>query len=396
MKYMSNARSLRRSNIAIVTFTSELNKLVPQTFIDSLVRIVSPSADRIFVLAAISPSFDDEKIVPIMIKKYGDKEREFILLKLLHYVLTDIKLSLKLLSISRDVDVVIYHVRVYLLATLVAKLLRKKIAVFSFNPAAKSANISFSKRTMVTDGALPGFVFGWLEKAVFSLANRIWIESKSVLDFAELSRYRERIFICGDAFIDVERFSVQREPRERETIVGYIGRFEKTKGVLNLVRAVPLILAQHSNVQFFFGGGGSLWHSVAGELKGSKLQQKVKLAGWISQDELPYYLNQIKLFILPSETEGLPRAIMEAMACGAVVLATPVGGVPDLIKDGATGFILENNSPECITKNIVRALEHPTLDGIAKNARDLIKREYSYKVMVERCQAAIDDLYGRY
>lgn len=56
----------------------------------------------------------------------------------------------------------------------------------------------------------------------------------------------------------------------------------------------------------------------------------------------------------------------EAMACDTPVLATPVGGVPDVIKDGKTRFIMGDNSPECIAKNVIRALEHPNPEEIIR------------------------------
>jgi len=91
------------------------------------------------------------------------------------------------------------------------------------------------------------------------------------------------------------------------------------------------------------------------------------------------------LLALPTQhAEGLPTVILEAMACGTPVLATPVGGIPDVIKDGETGFIMENNSPECIAKNIVRVLEYPDLNKVTKNARKLIEEKYTYKAAVER------------
>ena len=68
------------------------------------------------------------------------------------------------------------------------------------------------------------------------------------------------------------------------------------------------------------------------------------------------------------------------MACGTPVLATSVGGAPDLIKDEETGFIMEGNSPECIAKNVIRALEHPNLERIVENARALVEREFTYEV----------------
>ena len=68
------------------------------------------------------------------------------------------------------------------------------------------------------------------------------------------------------------------------------------------------------------------------------------------------------------------------MGCGTPVLATSVGGAPDLIKDGETGFIMKDKSPECIAENVMRALEHPNPERIVKNARALVEREFTYEV----------------
>ena len=115
----ASKESPRKVRIAVIASLSELNKVVTQTFIDSLVSILNPHADRIFLVAAIPPSTTGEKIIPIQVKRWGDRENKFILLKLLHHILTDFKLSVRLLSLSRDFDIAIYHVKVYLLATLV-------------------------------------------------------------------------------------------------------------------------------------------------------------------------------------------------------------------------------------------------------------------------------------
>ena len=98
---------------------------------------------------------------------------------------------------------------------------------------------------------------------------------------------------------------------------------------------------------------------------------------------MPIYLNNIKLLVMPSVKEGLPNTLLEALACGTLVLATPVGGIPGLIRDGETGFIMENNTPECIAKNIMRALNHPDLEKIVENGRDLIKTKHSYEHSVK-------------
>ena len=58
--------------------------------------------------------------------------------------------------------------------------------------------------------------------------------------------------------------------------------------------------------------------------------------------------------------------------------------VSDVIKDGVTGFILEDNSPESIARGIIRALNYPNLDGVAKNAHALVEKEFTYETMVDR------------
>jgi glycosyltransferase involved in cell wall biosynthesis len=106
-------------------------------------------------------------------------------------------------------------------------------------------------------------------------------------------------------------------------------------------------------------------------------------------DEIPKYLNELKLLVLPSYTEGLPNTMLEAMACGTPVLATAVGAVPDIIKDGETGFIMEDNSPDCIARNVLRALSHPNLEQIADNAHSLVEKEFTYEAAVRKYETVL-------
>ena len=164
-----------------------------------------------------------------------------------------------------------------------------------------------------------------------------------------------------------------KELPEKENIVGFIGKLWLVKGVLNFVESMPLILSQHENVKFILIGDGYLRGRVENDIKNFNIEDKVFLTGWIPHDRLPDYFKKIKLLVLPSYTEGVPGVLQEAMASGVVVLATSVGGIPDLLKDKETGFILENNSPECIARNVATALDTPRLDIIAGSARTLLR-----------------------
>ena len=78
------------------------------------------------------------------------------------------------------------------------------------------------------------------------------------------------------------------------------------------------------------------------------------------------------------------------MGCGTPVLATSVGGAPDLIKDGNIGFIMKDNTPECVAENVIRVLEHPNLDKTVKNAKELVEKEFTYEAAVERYREILE------
>ena len=162
---------------------------------------------------------------------------------------------------------------------------------------------------------------------------------------------------------------------------------------MNLARSIPELLKHFSQDLILIGGSGPLAEKMV-EAIGKDNLARVKMPGWINHQDLPGYLKDLRLLILPSYTEGLPNIMLEAMACGAVVLATPVGAISNYIKDGETGFLMEDNSPNCIIENAVRALESPELDRIARNARRLVEKEFSYEVAVRNWQSALESIEG--
>lgn len=74
------------------------------------------------------------------------------------------------------------------------------------------------------------------------------------------------------------------------------------------------------------------------------------------------------------------------------VLATPVGAIPDVIIDGKTGFIMENNSPECIAENVIRALNSPALDKIAEEGRRFVEENFTFEQVIERWKEVLEGL----
>jgi len=161
------------------------------------------------------------------------------------------------------------------------------------------------------------------------------------------------------------------------------------KGILDFIEAVPLILQCRDDVDFLIGGDGALSPRVREELKNKDLLERVTLTGWIAHDELPDYMNKLKLLVMPTHTEaGSPQVLQEAMSCGTPVLATMAGGIGDVVKDGENGFILKDHSPRQIAEDVLKILAYPEIDRIIRNGRELIVKEYGFEAVARRFRRA--------
>jgi glycosyltransferase involved in cell wall biosynthesis len=154
--------------------------------------------------------------------------------------------------------------------------------------------------------------------------------------------------------------------------------------LLEFVHAIPTVLNERNDVNFLIVGNGQLSDRVQRYLDEQELRDRVTLVPWVPHDLLPAYLNRLKLLVLPSYTEGLPNIMIEALACGTPFLATPVGAVPDIVKDGVTGFLMPDNAPLHISEHILRALNSNSTGAVIANGRRLVEREFSFEAAVER------------
>jgi glycosyltransferase involved in cell wall biosynthesis len=225
------------------------------------------------------------------------------------------------------------------------------------------------------------------------LCDRIVLYSPALVDHWGLERYREKIAIAHEHLLDFEVFGVELPLNKRPVTVGYIGRLAEEKGVWNFIRALPWIIAGRRDIHVFIGGDGPLLQELQEYVKNSGLAERVTFVGWIPHEDLPRRLNGLRLLVLPSYTEGLPNIMLEAMACGTPVLATPVGAIPDFIRDGATGFILASNTPEGIAASVLAALDRPELESVANAAGDYVREEITCERAMEQFAAVIDDIW---
>jgi glycosyltransferase involved in cell wall biosynthesis len=357
-----------------------------------LIRIVEPSSERILVITSkgvaqelgFDKSSHDKEIQFAGSVECSDSS--FILIRILGELRAQLQISRTLLSISDSTQIVFWRGRwsTYVLPLLVAKLKGKKSILLVESRASQSVR-KLHKGPLGIEGFVLSQLFKVIEKVAFSFLDMLVVNVPSLLREPWLNKYKSKVFpypVPG-RFVRPE-FHVRKPLDQRRTLIGYIGRMSWEKGVLNLAGAIPLICKEISNVEFLFDGDGPLLEQVRSKLTDLPSHAKAEAAGWIAYDGIPDHLNQMKLLVLPSYNEGLPAIVLEAMACGTPVLATPVGAIPDIITDGENGFIMEDNTPECIAKNIIRALTYPSLGQVSENAHAFVEARYSYETVVER------------
>jgi len=369
--------------IGIVTFPVSQAGVIP---LANLIDTLCPLSSELYLITggAGYTFFAENKDVHLYGVEHSTRAKA-IFTRAVNYVWTQSRISCQLMKLTRNVDFWIFFIGAegLVLPVLTAKLLRKGVVIAS---AGSGLKVAQAQRDPLAK------VLALLQSITYLLSDRIIMYSERLIEEHNLQKYRNKISIAQKHFIDFDKFKVKRKFDERDNLVGYIGALTKVKGVPNLLEAIPRVLVKKSDVEFVIGGDGQLKGKIEKYLEEENLNNKAKFVGWIPHDELPDYLNKLKLLVLPSYTEGLPNIILEAMACGTPVLATPVGGVPDVIKEGETGFIMENNSPECIATNVIRALSHPRLGEIAHNACNLVEREFTYEKAVEKYKRILSTL----
>jgi len=397
---MKQSGEKNKPKVCVVSFPMP-SVIVVNVFLYNLVEILELICEKIYVVTSNIPrdrTFGEK--IKIQDVKTTMHFRNTIhpmwwstLLQFLKIIIIQLKMCWILIKISKDTDIVIFYVGGANLfpPVLMAKLLGKKVITSAIGLGSLGYRKAYDKGLFSMSGAF-STILNILERANFSISDLILVESHSVIDFLGLEKYKHKIVASGARYIDTDFFQIKKELRERKNLVGYIGRLEEGKGVMNFVKAIPLILEKQDNFKFLLGGYGPLYDRIKERLRSNNLSRKVELIGWIPHDKVANYLNELKLLVLPSYSEGLPTVVLESMACGTPVLATPVGGIPDVIKDGETGFILEDNSPECIAEDVIRALNSPNLDEIVINACNIIEEKYTYEGAVERYREILNKI----
>lgn len=178
-----------------------------------------------------------------------------------------------------------------------------------------------------------------------------------------------------------------RRPQDREPTLLFVGDLIRAKGIFDLIRAFALIARRQPRVQLTVAGGlpAPQIRELTAELG---VQARVAFPGWLGPGRLRSELAGATVFVLPSYAEGMPMALLEAMSWGLAVIATPVGGVPQVVEHGINGLLVAAGDVEGIAAAIVRLMSEPALcEALGTAARRTIESRFSLQATLDRLGA---------
>jgi glycosyltransferase involved in cell wall biosynthesis len=171
-------------------------------------------------------------------------------------------------------------------------------------------------------------------------------------------------------------------PRTRDDIL-FAGIIARVKGVHHLVRAFARLAADMDGIRLVIAGreaDAAYAAQVRAEVQAAGLTERVFFVGEVTQQRLAGLMAKCGVFVLPSLSEGLPRAVVEAMATGAPVIASSVGGVPELIANDDTGWLIPAGDEDALGDRLRSVLADPdAADRVGAHARAAVSQRFSTK-----------------
>lgn len=166
-------------------------------------------------------------------------------------------------------------------------------------------------------------------------------------------------------------------------LVGAAGRLSPEKGYGVLVEAASIVTRARPDVGFVHFGDGPLRVEIAARIASLGLSDRVVLGGF--RTDLARLLPAFDLFALPSYTEGLPVAVLEAFAARLPVVATAVGGTPEVVDDGATGRLVPPGDPGALARAILDLVsDEPLLPVLGARGRAIVLERFTFPAQAQR------------
>ncbi len=175
--------------------------------------------------------------------------------------------------------------------------------------------------------------------------------------------------------------------QDGDTMLVTTSRLVDKNGVGDIIKSLKTL---GESVKLSVLGVGPLESELKSLTKKLSLENRVKFLGFVEHKEAPAFLQASDIFVRPSLSEGMGNSFIEAMAAGIPVIATPVGGIVDFLKDGETGLFCKVRNPESIADAVNKLLNDKNLvDALTSNARKMVQEKYDWDLIAKAMKTRV-------
>jgi glycosyltransferase involved in cell wall biosynthesis len=233
------------------------------------------------------------------------------------------------------------------------------------------------------------------QRFVLRWADAIIVNASAVKDVLVRAGYDARRIEVIRNGLDLSRFEA-RAPQgklrrelglpSRGPLVAALCRLHQIKGVEHFLEAAVILCRRFPDVRFLVAGDG--YHRQALERHAADLGLGSRVIFTGLRHDVPEFLQQVNVSVLPSLSEALSNTLLESMAAGVPVVATRVGGNPEVVEDGVTGFLVPPREPEALAASIGRLLEHPQLaQAMGRAGRERAAEHFSLQRLTQETES---------
>ena len=186
--------------------------------------------------------------------------------------------------------------------------------------------------------------------------------------------------------VDSSKFQTQKrkEPNGKVTFL-FAGAITRYKGIFDLLDAVHRYHASFRNAEVLVIGDGDLMHECQKRVKDEKLDDTISFLGYVSEEEKIRIFRTSDVFVLPSHVDAFPVAVLEAMSAGMPVISTTVGGIPSIVREGETGFLVSPEDIDALGQRMVKLIEDRNLrDEMGRRAAKFVSENFDVDLVARR------------
>jgi glycosyltransferase involved in cell wall biosynthesis len=243
----------------------------------------------------------------------------------------------------------------------------------------------------ISNNVMNRLLYGVLVDKVISISDSVRKEVQKVLPKGKDSEVIHSCVVTVEFDPLARRENIKLKTKNKNFVIGTVSNLVKRKGIKHLIIAFGKMLNEYPNLKLLIIGDGPLRTDLELLVRELNLASHVKFKGFV--EDVKSYLLDMDIFVLPSLEEALGLAIIEAMAMSLPVVASKIGGIPEVVEDGTTGLLVDPGNPEELSCAMRYLLSNPELlRAMGENGRKRSEQCFNNDILISKYEQVYREL----